>query len=235
MLLFIFFLLEININIFACKWVMHVFHFSILTKPLIHTILKMRKYKIIGFLTLAVVLIFVGDYVYDMHINHNFETITEGKVYKSGVIPPDELESYITKYHIKSVVDLRFPGTGDTINNPEIPAELIAEKNAVEKIKGVNYFNNGSDQVPKPENLNLFFKIMDNPANYPVLIHCYHGIGRAEMYSAIYRIEYEGFTNEKARSGVRTLIKWSSFDDGKPKGEFLKNYISRKELQANKK
>jgi protein tyrosine/serine phosphatase len=76
---------------------------------------------------------------------------------------------------------------------------------------------------------------MDNPANYPVLIHCYHGIGRAEMYSAIYRIEYEGFTNEKARSGVRTLIKWSSFDDGKPKGEFLKNYISRKELQANKK
>ena len=99
---------------------MHVFHFSILTKPLIHTILKMRKYKIIGFLTLAVVLIFVGDYVYDMHINHNFETITEGKVYKSGVIPPNKIEDYTKKFHIKSIVDLRFPGTTDTINNPEI-------------------------------------------------------------------------------------------------------------------
>jgi protein tyrosine/serine phosphatase len=193
-----------------------------------------KNKKRIGFAVLAIVLIFVGKYVYDMNINHNFETITEGKVYKSGVIPPDELESYINKYHIKSVVDLRFPGTGDEVNNPEIPAELTAEKNAIEKIKGVNYFNNGSDQVPKPENLKTFFRIMDNPANYPVLIHCYHGVGRAELYSAIYRIEYENFTNEEARSGVKTLIKWSSFDDGKPKGEYLKAYKSRKELAAEK-
>ncbi len=194
-----------------------------------------KNKKRIGFSILAIVLVLVGKYVYDMNINHNFETITEGKVYKSGVIPPDELESYITKYHIKSVVDLRFPGTGDEANNPEIPAELTAEKQAIAKIKGVNYFNNGSDQVPKSENLNTFFKIMDNPANYPVLIHCYHGVGRAEMYSAIYRIEYENFTNEEARNGVRTILKWSSFDDGKPKGEYLKAYRSRKQLAEEKK
>jgi hypothetical protein len=61
---------------------------------------------------------------------------------------------------------------------------------------------------------------MDNSDNYPVLIHCYHGTGRAEMYSALYRIEYEN-TNEAARQGVRTLLKFSSFDDGTPKGEYL--------------
>jgi hypothetical protein len=54
------------------------------------------------------------------------------------------------------------------------------------------------------------------------------------MYSAIYRIEYENFTNEKARENVRTLIKWSSFDDGTPKGEFLKAYKSRKQLEEKK-
>ena len=193
-----------------------------------------KNTKIIVFTLLAVVLIFVGKYVYDMNINHNFETITEGKVYKSGVIPPDEIESYVKKYKIKSIVDLRFPGTSDLVNNPEIPSELTAEKAAVEKIQGVNYFNNGSDQVPKPENLESFFKIMDNPDNYPVLIHCYHGVGRAEMYSAIYRIEYENFTNEKARENVRALIKWSSFDDGTPKGEYLKAYKSRKQLEEKK-
>lgn len=191
--------------------------------------------KKIGFLVLAIVLIGVGKYVYDMNINHNFETITEGKVYKSGVIPPDELASYINKYHIKSVVDLRFPGTGDDVNNPEIPVELTAEKEAIAKIKGVNYFNNGSDQVPVQKNLDSYFKIMDNPANYPVLIHCYHGVGRAEMYSALYRIEYENWTNEQARQGVRTLVKWSSFDDGKPKGDYLKAYKSRKQLALEKK
>ena len=194
-----------------------------------------KNKKIIGFSILAIILFFVAKEIYDMNINHNFETITAGKVYKSGVIPPEELESYVKKYHIKSIVDLRFPGTADLKNNPEIPAELIAEQEAVARMKGVKYFNNGSDQVPKQENLDLFFKIMDNKVNYPVLIHCYHGIGRAEMYSALYRIEYENFSNEAARQGVRTVIKFSSFDDGTPKGEYLKAYKSRKEVAAEKK
>ena len=190
----------------------------------------MKKHiKKVGFLVLAVIFVLVGKYIYDMNINHNFETITEGKVYKSGVIPPNEIESYVKKYHIKSIVDLRFPGTGDDINNPEIPSELTAEKDAVAKIKGVTYFNNGSDQVPAQKNLDVFFKIMDNPNNYPVLIHCYHGVGRAEMYSALFRIEYEGWDKDKARTSTRFLTKWSSFDLGKEKGDFLHNYISRKD------
>jgi protein tyrosine/serine phosphatase len=192
------------------------------------------KKKII-YCVIAILLIGVGKYVYDMNINHNFETITEGKVYKSGVIPPNELADYISDYHIKSVIDLRFPGTQDLENNPEIPAELTAEAAAIAKIPNVNYFNNGSDQVPAQKNLDLFFKIMDDKKNYPVLIHCYHGVGRAEMYSALYRIEYENWTNEDARKGVRFLLKWSSFDDGTPKGEYLKAYKSRKEIASTKK
>ena len=195
----------------------------------------MSTKKEVALLLVVIVLIGVAKYVYDININHNFETITEGKVYKSGVIPPDELETYIKKYKIKSVVDLRFPGTADLINNPEIPKELTAEKEAISKIKGINYFNNGSDQVPQQENLNTFFKIMDNKANYPVLIHCYHGVGRAEMYAALYRIEYENWTTEAARQGVRTFIKFSSFDDGTDKGDYLKAYKSRKELAKEKK
>jgi protein tyrosine/serine phosphatase len=185
--------------------------------------------KKIGLVIVVFITIGIGKYVYDMHINHNFETITEGKVYKSGVIPPDEIEDYVKEYKIKSIIDLRFPGTGDEVNNPEIPTELTAEKEAIAKIKGVNYFNNGSDQVPEPHNLDTFFKIMDDPKNYPVLIHCYHGVGRAEMYSAIYRIEYENMEKDEARTNTRFLTKWSSFDLGKPKGDFLHNYQRRKD------
>lgn len=185
--------------------------------------------KKILIVAILLVTFFAGKYVYDMHINHNFETITEGKVYKSGVIPPDEIADYVKKNNIKSIVDLRFPGTGDDVNNPEVPAELTAEKEAISKIKGVRYFNNGSDQVPQKNNLDMFYKIMDDSTNYPVLIHCYHGVGRAEIYSAIYRIEYEGWENDKARTSTRFLTKWSSFDLGKPKGDFLESYISRKD------
>jgi protein tyrosine/serine phosphatase len=188
-----------------------------------------KQLKIIGILLFVLTLLFGSKYLYDMNINHNFETITEAKVYKSGVIPPDQIESYVNKYKIKSIVDLRFPGTGDDVNNPENTSELIAEKNAVAKISGVNYFNNGSDQVPTKDNLKVFYKIMDNPANYPVLIHCYHGVGRAELYSAVYRIEYENWDKEEARTSTRFLTKWSSFDIGEPKGDFLHNYIRRKD------
>jgi hypothetical protein len=69
----------------------------------------MSKIKNNRILIFVLVLLFVGKYVYDMNINHNFETITEGKVYKSAVIPPDEIESYVKKYHIKSIIDLRMP------------------------------------------------------------------------------------------------------------------------------
>ncbi len=171
-------------------------------------------------------LIGAGKYVYDFNINHNFETITDGKVYKSGVIPPDEIADYVKKYKIKSIIDLRMPGTNDLVLNPEKPSEIKAEKDAVEKIGGVNYFSNPSEQVPNAKNIEIFAKIMNDKSNYPVLIHCYHGTGRAEMYSAIYRIEYENWSNEKARKGVRTIVKWSSFDYGKPKGDYLKNYRS---------
>lgn len=189
----------------------------------------MNLKKKIGLVIIVFITVGIGKYVYDMHINHNFETITEGKVYKSGVIPPDEIDDYVKEYKIKSIIDLRFPGTGDEVNNPEIPAELTAEKEAIAKIKGVNYFNNGSDQVPKPHNLDTFFKIMDDPKNYPVLIHCYHGVGRAEMYSAIYRIEYENMDRDEARTSTRFLTKWSSFDLGESKGDFLHNYQRRKD------
>jgi hypothetical protein len=52
------------------------------------------------------------------------------------------------------------------------------------------------------------------------------------MYSALYRIEYEGF-NEAARQGVRTLVKFSSLMM-EPKGEYLKAYKSRKESGTEK-
>lgn len=68
--------------------------------------------------------VIVAKYVYDMNLNHNFETITEGKVYKSGVIPPEKIESYVNKYHTKSIVDLRIPVANDLVLNPENIGEI---------------------------------------------------------------------------------------------------------------
>ena len=187
------------------------------------------KKKILVSVIVIATLFWAKSYFYDYKINHNFKVISEGKVYKSGVIPPEDIADFVKEHKIKSIIDLRFPGTGDDVNNPEDAAELEAEKIAIAKINGVNYFNDGSDQVPTNDNLDAFFKVMDNKANYPVLIHCFHGVGRAEMYSAIYRIEYENWDRDEARAKTRFLTKFSSFDLGKPKGDFLHSYLKRED------
>lgn len=184
--------------------------------------------KIVLIVFSAIVLIAVGKYVYDTNINHNFKAVTEGKVYKSGAIPIDELPEYIEEYNIKSVIDLRFPGTDDLVNNPEIPEELLNEKNAIAKIPGVNYYNIGSEQIPEDETVERFLKVMDDSLNYPVLIHCHHGEGRAILFSSIYRMEYENMPNEEARKNSRFIVKYGNFDNGTPKGEYVKNYEKRR-------
>lgn len=183
----------------------------------------------------VILVIGVGKYVYDVNIDHNFEPVVEGKVYKSGTIPTDELESYIKKYKIKSVVDLRRPGTKDLVNNPEEYPELVAEKNAVEKIGGVNYFDVGTDQIPDEAVLEKYYAVMDNPENYPVLVHCYHGEGRAPLFGAIYKIEYEGIPNDQARQEARWFVGLSPFAESKPKGQYLLNYKTRaQKAESNK-
>ena len=188
----------------------------------------MKKKLIIAILIIGAI---VGGFkIYDVYFNYRFMAITPNKVYKSGVIPPEKIEGFVKKYHIKTIIDLLGPVTTDTINNPEMPEDILNEKMACSKIEGLNWVNIPSDQVPTNYNLKKFFEVMDNKSNYPVLIHCYHGIGRAQIYSAIYRVEYEGFSGDEARHKIIFPLLFSSFDDGTPKGEFLKAYKSRKEL-----
>ncbi|OIQ22072.1 MAG: protein phosphatase [Flavobacterium sp. MedPE-SWcel] len=182
--------------------------------------MKKKVLILVGIFVLAC----VGKYVYDVNIDHNFEPITEGKVYKSGVIPPDELPDYISEYNIKTVIDLRNPGTNDLVNNPEVTNELSAEKEAIAKIEGTNYFNVPSHQIPDKETLKAYFKIMDNPDNYPVLVHCHHGEGRAPLFGAIYRIEYEGMNNDEARKKTRWFADLCVFNGDKSKGKYLLDY-----------
>ncbi|MNK06459.1 hypothetical protein D3C87_243580 [compost metagenome] len=182
----------------------------------------------------VIVVIAVGKYVYDVNIDHNFETISEGKVYKSGTIPPDQLPAYMKKYNIKSVVDLRKPGTNDLVNNPEVSPELVAEKKAVESVPGARYFDIGSEQIPDQATLDRFYAVMDNPDNYPVLVHCYHGEGRAPLFGAVYKMEYEKIPNEQAREEARWFVGLSPFAESKPKGQFVLNYQTREQKAAEK-
>lgn len=190
----------------------------------------------------ATLLLFLAIYyVWHVHFNYRFETISENKVYKSALIAPDKIESYLLKNNINTVIDLLDPGVQDSLN-PAQHKNIADEDKAIQKFnekynKNVKHINIPSGQVPTKKTLTKFFEVLDNPDSYPVLIHCYHGTGRAQIYSALYRIEYENWSNRDARAKTRVVIESlgyrSSFADGKEKGDFLINYKPRSEKEKS--
>lgn len=187
---------------------------------------------------LAIVLVIaVGYYVWYVHFNYRFEEISKDKVYKSALIPPEHLGEYLGEKNIKTVINLLNPDVQDGLN-PATQNEIDAEEQAISAFNkqynaDVNHINIPSKQVPDPDKVAKFLEILDNPASYPVLIHCYHGTGRAELYSALYRMEFEKWSNKDARDKTRLITEGlgykSSFALGRGKGDFLNNYQTREE------
>lgn len=188
------------------------------------------------FKILAGAILAIGAYyVYHVHFDYRFEEISKDKVYKSALINPSRLESYLLDKKIKTVIDLMDPGVQDALN-PAKQIHIDAEDDAISKINkknnlNIKHVNIPSGQVPTKETLSRFFEVLDDKENYPVLIHCYHGTGRAQMYSALYRVEYEGWKNEDARQKTRFIVEGfgykSSFSKGRGKGNFLIEYKPR--------
>ncbi len=147
---------------------------------------------------------------------HRFATITEGQVYKSGAMPGDELLERVEEHDIKTVIDLRL----------YYPDEVVREAERLKKV-GVNHFHLPTEQVPEDKTVDAFLEIMKDPANRPVLIHCHDGEGRAVLFSAIYRIEFEGWDPERARKATRILSWRGGFKPGSDKGEYLRAYVPR--------
>ncbi|WP_324170879.1 dual specificity protein phosphatase family protein [Sulfurimonas sp.] len=188
-------------------------------------------------ISLILVVILATFYVYHVHFDYRFEVISKDKVYKSGLIKPEKLEGYLVKYNIKTVIDLMDPGVQDALN-PAKQKNIDEEDNAINQINqknnlNIKHVNIPSGQVPNKKTLTKFFEVLDNKDNYPILIHCYHGTGRAQIYSALYRVEYENWNTEDARQKTRFMVEGfgyrSSFSKGKVKGDFLIEYKPRKE------
>lgn len=174
-----------------------------------------RISRVIGVVFLVGVLAAGAGYGYWTLFDYRFSTVTKGQVYRSGAMPPEALLTKVRRYEIRAVIDLRMPGP-----------EVDAERTALAQV-GVKHFHLPSDQVPGGETIDAFLEILSRCEYRPVLIHCKHGEGRAVLFSAIYRIEFEGWSNERARRASRLLPFFGSFRTDARKGMFICNYVPR--------
>jgi len=156
-----------------------------------------------------------GAYLYWAHVEYRIVTLKEGRVYHSSYIPPEKLAAFVKQRSVRTVIDLRHASSATE-----------TERAACEAA-GLRYFNIPSSQVPDDDTVAAFLKVMDDPETRPVLMHCYHGEGRAPLFGAIYRIEYEGWDPEKARKSTRPFAFLGAFRPSTGKGRFLREYVPR--------
>lgn len=126
--------------------------------------------------------------------------VEPGKFYRSGQLTADGFRDAVERYHLRTILNVQ-----DDYPDPDIQADLLGNKTVKEsdlcRELGVNYVwltpdlqPRSTPGGPRPAVLKEFLALLDEPANYPVLIHCKAGLHRTGVLSAVYRQEYQGWS-----------------------------------------
>ena len=168
-----------------------------------------------------------GPYVYNRHRQQeyrNFRVVREGVLYRSGQLSHDGLQKVIHDHQIKTVVSLRFA------EGPADPAPDSAEETWCRE-QGIHYLRVCAHQWAGPEGMALLaagaIRIMKNEDHYPVLVHCFAGCHRTGAFVAVYRMEFENWTNAEAIAEIRQA-GYSTLDDDWDVLEYLEQYRPRR-------
>jgi len=156
----------------------------------------MKNYfrKLLGPRTLSVlgtVAVLAGAYLAYMAEQGNFHAITPDVAYRSAQLDRDELEHYIRKYDIRTVLNLR----GSHPGKEWYDEELRTCRNL-----DVEHCDIGLSAVETPSegDVRQLLHFMTH-APRPVLIHCQGGADRSGLAAALWKVVVDGISPEKAR------------------------------------
>ena len=109
---------------------------------------------------------------------------------------------------VKTVIDLQQDGEAD---EPQMVKEA-----------GMKFYRIGlSDSSwPAPEKTEQFLKLVNDPANQPVFIHCHGGRHRAGTMTALYRMTHDRWTADQAYAEMKQYDFESGFGHST-----LKDYV----------
>jgi tyrosine-protein phosphatase SIW14 len=188
-----------------------------------------RLRLVFGFAIAA--LMVVAPLRYRAYVNRtyrNFRVVTDGVLVRSAQLPVEGLERLIHDYRIRTIISLRDKqDAGDDRDE-----EALCRNVGIRFVRlPPQHWSPINGIVPAEDNIKEFLKIMDEETRHPVLIHCFAGTHRTGAYVAIYRMEYQGWTNEQA---VRELRQngYVTLDGDLDVREFLEQYQPRRQRTA---
>jgi tyrosine-protein phosphatase SIW14 len=141
------------------------------------------------------------------------KVVREGVLYRSGQMTTDGLKRVLHDHGIRTVVSLR---------DAPVPDKLAPDADEEEFCRrlGVRFYRLPPQPwearigpPPVEPNVRKFREVMADPTNHPVLVHCFAGIHRTGAYCAIYRMEFEHWSNEQAIGEVMACGYGNFYDD----------------------
>ncbi len=147
-----------------------------------------RLHKILIMVVSALVLSGALYFFFARKCIPNFHTLREGVLYRSGQPRGLGLE-FVRLFGIRTLINLRNPDSDGTPQEKVFAAE-----------KGLNFYNFslGDSHRELDRAVKRFLAIADDKSSWPILVHCSWGEERSGFLSAIYRLEYDRWTNEQA-------------------------------------
>jgi protein tyrosine/serine phosphatase len=136
----------------------------------------------------------------------NFGKINDN--YYRGAQPAASDYSDLAAMGIKTVLDLQADGRAD-------------EQGLVQRA-GMQFYRIGMTTTDRPTDAQVaqFFKIVNDPANQPVYVHCAGGRHRTGTMTALYRMTNNGWTADQAYSEMKQYRF-----EGFPGHPVLKNFV----------
>ena len=149
-----------------------------------------RLYRRPWLVALAAALLLTGAAASAVRDDHagtaiqNFGKVNEN--YYRGGQPRAEGFAQLKRLGIKTVIDLR--------------KDSIAEEPEQVRALGMQYFNipMKASRPATPEQTAYFLKLVNDPDNWPVYVHCKGGRHRTGALTAVYRITHDNWTADQA-------------------------------------
>jgi tyrosine-protein phosphatase SIW14 len=137
--------------------------------------------------------------------------VEAGVLYRSGAMTASGFREALQRHGIRTVINLQ-----DEFADPVLPQGYLnstpVKETDVCRELGVCYLHLSPDlisrrKVPaeRPAAIERFLAVMDDPANYPVLIHCKAGLHRTGVMAAVFRMEYQKWTRDEALREIKDL------------------------------
>jgi tyrosine-protein phosphatase SIW14 len=193
-----------------------------------------RKLNIVGILVIAAIVVGLPvAYASYQRANHrNIRVVTPGVLYRSGQLSQSGLQRLIHDYGIHTVISLRDSGRTTDVEGAPPPDAAEADYcrsldiNHV-RITPKSWWPEYDGPPPAEQGIAKFLKVMDDPANRPVLLHCYAGTHRTGAMVCIYRMEYDRWTNSEALAELRGS-GYKNLDKETDVLSYLENYRPRR-------